>query len=224
MTTQGYLVIGNTLRGRIDGNGGSTSGTNGITERGFVYSTTDQTQTIGESGVIKVQASQSAISSFPYKYSVSNNVLASGATYYFRAYAKNDIGTAYGDVSSFTTSSTTLGIGGFTLQSNSVNSNGGYVQIDVSKSAPTGVTSGSITVTIYSNNSIIESETVDVGFTNTQTIDSVQVYIPGNFLGGSTRYLNFKVSSFTGISNITGQDTPVSISGIVSQQSSNNFE
>ena len=224
VTTQSYLVIGNTLSGRIDGNGGSTSGTNGITERGFVYSTTDQTPTIGESGVIKIQASQSAISSFPYKYSVSNNVLASGATYYFRAYAKNDIGTAYGDVSSFTTSSTTLGIGGFTLQSNSVNANGGYVQIDVSKSAPTGVTSGSITVTIDSNNSIIESETVDVGFTNTQTIDSVQVYIPGNFLGGSTRYLNFKVSSFTGISNITGQDTPVSISGRVSQQSSNNFE
>ena len=72
-----------------------------------------------------------------------------------------------------------------------------------------------------SSNSIIESETVDVAFTNTQTIDSVQVYVPGNFIGGS-RTINFKVSNFDGISNATGQSTPVSITGSVSQSSSNN--
>jgi hypothetical protein len=223
VTTLDYNSSGNILKGRIDSNGGSTSGTNGITERGFVHSITDQTPTIGESGVTKIQSSQSAISTFPYTFTSNTNLLAEGATYYFRAYAKNDIGTTYGSVVSFTTSSSTLGIGGFSLQSNSVNSNGGYVQIDVSKSQPTGVASGSITVVIDSNNSIIESETVDVAFTNTQTIDSVQVYVPGNFVGG-TRYLNFKVSSFTGISNVTGQSTPVSITGTVSQQSSNNFQ
>jgi hypothetical protein len=66
---------------------------------------------------------------------------------------------------------------------------------------------------------IIESEDVDVAFTNTQTIDSVQVYVPGNFLG-SSRTINFKATSFIGIANATGQSTPVSITGSVSQSSS----
>ena len=214
-----YKSAQGVYNGSITSNGGSTAGTNGITQRGFVHSISDTTPTIGESGVTTITASQTSISSFPYNYQASVGLLAEGATYYWRAYAKNDIGTSYGTVYNHTVEDTSFGIGGFTLQSNSVNANGGYVQIDVSKSQTTGTASGQITIVMDSSNSIIESETVDVAFTNTQTIDSVQVYVPGNFIGGS-RTINFKVTNFDGISNATGQSTPVSITGSVSQSSS----
>lgn len=206
--------------GSITSNGGSTAGTNGITQRGFVHSFSDTTPTIGESGVTTITALQTSISSFPYNYQASVGLLAEGATYYWRAYAKNDVGTSYGTVYNYTVEDTSFGIGGFTLQSNSVSGSGGYVQIDVSKSQTSGTASGQITVVMDASNSIIESEDVDVAFTNLQTIDSVQVYVPGNFLGGS-RTINFKVNSFSGIANATGQSTPISISGSVSQPSSN---
>jgi hypothetical protein len=147
-------------------------------------------------------------------------LLAEGATYYWRAYAKNDIGTSYGTVYNYTVEDTSFGIGGFTLQSNSVSGDGGYVQIDVSKSNTTGTASGQINIAMSTSSMLIESEEVDVSFTNLQTVDSVQVYVPGNFLG-SSRTITFQVSNFDGISNATGQSSPVSISGSVSQPSSN---
>ena len=209
--------------GSITSNGGSTAGTNGITQRGFVHSISDTTPTIGESGVTTITAPQTTISSFPYNFQASVGLLAEGATYYWRAYAKNDVGTSYGTVYNYTVEDTSFGIGGFTLVNNSVSGDGGYVQIDVIKSQTTGSASGQVTVVMNVSNMIIESEDVNVAFTNTQTTDSVQVYVPGNFLGGS-RTIDFKVNNFSGIANATGKSIPVSIIGSVSQPSSNNFQ
>ena len=82
-----------TLNGNITADGGAT-----ITGRGFVYSSTDSTPTIGESGVSQV-SSDSGTGSF--------NVIQSGLSiatiYYYRAYAINSVGTSYGVVKSFTT-------------------------------------------------------------------------------------------------------------------------
>jgi hypothetical protein len=122
-------------------------------------------------------------------------------------------------VKTFTTADTSVGIGGFTLQSNSVSGNGGYVQVDVTKNVTTGIVAGDITFVISASTSIIESEEVAVAFTNTQTIDSVQVYIPANY-SGSSRYINLKVNLFDGIPNLTGSNTPVTIQGTINQASS----
>jgi hypothetical protein len=216
VTSDSFSSTNNRFTGIITSNGGSSAGTNGITERGWVYSSSDNTPTIGESGVVKVTALQVEIDSFPYTYTSLNAILASGTTYYWRAYAKNDVGTAYGNVKTIATADTSVGIGGFTLQSNSVSGNGGYVQVDVTKNVQTGIVAGDITFIISASTSILQSEEVAVAFTNTQTIDSVQVYIPANY-SGSSRYINLKVNLFDGIPNKTGQSEPVTIQGVINQ-------
>jgi len=220
VTTGSYTSDTNSLSGTITANGGSTAGTNGITERGFVYSISASTTTdlvIGGSGVTKKTASQFSISSFPYTFSVSNNILLSGQTYYFRAYAKNDVGTSYGSVVSFTTVNTQVGIGGFTLQSSSVSANGGYINIDVTKNTPSGAASGTVDFIFSSGNSLIDADNdVSVAFLSSQTTDSIQAYIGSNSSPNS-RTINVKVTGFSGIANLTGQSTPVTITGTITQ-------
>lgn len=219
VTSTSFSSSNNRFTGTITSNGGSSAGTNGITARGWVYSSSDNTPVIGESGVINLIHPQNAIASFPYVFTSNTTLLVSNTTYYWRAYAKNDVGTTYGSVQNFTTANTSVGIGGFILQSSTVSANGGYVDLDVTKNVQTGIAAGSIGVVISASNQIIESETVQVTFTNTQTLDSVQVYIPANF-GGTTRTINLKVNQFTSIANATGSNTPVSISGTITQQAS----
>jgi hypothetical protein len=76
----------------------TTDGGSSVTARGTVYSSTDATPTIGESGVTNV-GNGSGTGAF------SNNVqgLTPGTLYYFRAYATNTNGTAYCSVQSYTT-------------------------------------------------------------------------------------------------------------------------
>jgi len=222
VTSDSFSSTNNRFTGILTSNGGSSAGTNGITERGWVYSSSDSTPTIGESGVLKLTAPQNSISSFPYTYTSLTVVLPKNTQYHWRAYAKNDVGTAYGVVKTFTTADTSVGIGGFTLQSNSVSGNGGYVQVDVVKNVTTGIEAGDITFTIYASTSIIKNEEVAVAFTNTQTIDSVQVYIPANH-SGSSRYIYLKVNLFSGIPNKTGQSLPVPIQGVINQGKSTNI-
>ncbi len=83
---------GATLNGEITSDGGGS-----VTARGFVYSSTDLTPTIGESGVTDQSAGTGTGS---YNASVS---LSENTTYYFQAYATNSSGTSYGGVLNFTT-------------------------------------------------------------------------------------------------------------------------
>ena len=145
-------------------------------------------------------------------------LLVENTTYYWRAYAKNDAGTSYGTVETLATGSSSIGIGGFRLNSSSVAADGGYVSIDVTKNVKIGIAAGSIQVTSDSNNSLIESENVSVSFINTQSTDTIQVYIPANYR--NSRYIRFKVSSFASIPNLTGSLEPVSVLGQVFQAAS----
>ena len=82
-----------TLYGQLE-----SEGTSSVTEKGFCYSTTSQTPTLLDEHVI---VNGSTIGSFS---SVLTS-LSEGTTYYFRAYATNNKGTAYGETISFTTQS-----------------------------------------------------------------------------------------------------------------------
>ena len=70
-----------------------------ITERGFVYSTTNATPEIGGTGVNQVVNANTEIGMFSNTF----ENLTPGTLHYFRAYASNLHGTAYGDVLTFTT-------------------------------------------------------------------------------------------------------------------------
>lgn len=221
VATKSYSPTGKSFSGVINDNGGSTAGTNGITQRGFVYSSTVATPTIGANSVITITNLQQSITAFPYLVESGAIPLSSSTTYYWRAYAKNDAGTSYGTVDTLVIGSTDIGIGGFRLNSSSVGANGGYVSIDVTKNVKIGIAAGTIQVTSDSNNSLIESENVSVTFTNTQSTDTIQIYIPANY-SKSSRYIRFKVSSFASIPNLTGSLEPVSVLGQVTQAASIN--
>lgn len=82
-----------TLNGRVDDGGGLL-----VTERGFVYSKNDNNPTINS-------GTRLTCGSGTGSFSKQLSGLLRGTTYYFRAYAKNSKGTAYGAVKSFKTSS-----------------------------------------------------------------------------------------------------------------------
>ena len=73
-------------------------------EKGFVYSSSNSTPTIGASGVTKRAVSGSSTGN--YSYTQSSGILSS-TTYYYRAYITNSAGTVYGAVETLTTSSGT---------------------------------------------------------------------------------------------------------------------
>ena len=82
-----------TLNGRID-----KVGEPAYTERGFVYSTSYQTPTVKDpsSATTKVVVDGSSSN-----YSANVSSLTENATYYVRAYATSEYGTAYGEVLTF---------------------------------------------------------------------------------------------------------------------------
>ena len=82
-----------TLGGNI-----TSDGWTAVTARGVVYSTTDNTPTIGEAGV-----TQDTNGNGTGVFSEAIVSLAQGTTYYFQAYAVNTQGTSYGGVLNFTT-------------------------------------------------------------------------------------------------------------------------
>ncbi len=113
-----------TLGGNISADCGGA-----ITERGVVYSTSDDTPTIAE-GATKV-----AIGSGTGSFSQSVGSLTMGTLYYVNAYATNSAGTSYGTATSFTTLSITLNASSQTNVSCNGGSNGA-----ASVSAATGGT------------------------------------------------------------------------------------
>ncbi len=88
-----YNSTSATMGGDVSADGGAT-----VTERGVVYSSSDNTPTIGEAGVTKDANGTTGTGTF----SKSITGLSGGITYYVVAYAINSEGTAYGNVNSFT--------------------------------------------------------------------------------------------------------------------------
>ena len=80
-----------TLNGNLKSEGSSA-----VTAKGFCYSATTQNPTLLDNTI-------TAIGSNLGSYSSSLTNLTEGTTYYVRAYATSEVGTAYGDVVSFTT-------------------------------------------------------------------------------------------------------------------------
>lgn len=97
-----------TFQGNVQKNGGFD-----ITDVGFVYGTSPSD--------LAFTVSEGYRSHSPGKYSTAVSGLAAGTTYYYRAYAVNEQGTAYGPVMSFTTKS--AGPGPFSISAPYQNQN-----------------------------------------------------------------------------------------------------
>jgi len=82
-----------TLNGAVNADGGAA-----VTERGFVYSTSNATPVIGQGGTTKA-----AVSGTTGELTEAVTGLTANTLVYFRAFATNSVGTTYGDVQNFTT-------------------------------------------------------------------------------------------------------------------------
>jgi hypothetical protein len=131
-------VTSATLNGNVNSDGGAT-----VTERGFVYSATATTPTIGAGGVTKV-----TVSGTTGAFDRGLTGLAANQIHYFRAYAINSVGTTYGGVQSFTTLRPTISStgtpGALTTDhgaasaSTSVSISGANLISNISATAPSG--------------------------------------------------------------------------------------
>ncbi|WP_162910835.1 LamG-like jellyroll fold domain-containing protein [Hymenobacter oligotrophus] len=90
----GVTSVRAVLGGNVTAAGSAT-----VTARGVVYSSTDNTPNIGESGVIQDANPTAGTGAF----SETIAGLTGATTYYMSAYATNSYGTSYGSVASFTT-------------------------------------------------------------------------------------------------------------------------
>lgn len=81
---------GMTMNGNMTSTGNAT-----ITDKGFVYSSSDSTPTIGEFNVTKVSQHPGTFNTTG-SYSRAVTGLSSNTTYYYRAFATNSVGTSYG--------------------------------------------------------------------------------------------------------------------------------
>ena len=87
LSATNITTTGATLNGNVTSNGGAT-----VTARGFMY---------GTSASNLSQSVQSVSGTGSYTRALTG--LSSGTTYYYKAYATNSVGTAYGEVRTFTT-------------------------------------------------------------------------------------------------------------------------
>ena len=121
-----------TLGGNVTADGGAP-----VTERGVVYSSTDATPAIGESGV-----TQDTNGTGTDSFSEPITGLSEGTTYYVRAYATNTAGTSYGNVASFTTAVPTVTL---SVDSATIAENAGVATVTATLSA---VSANEVTVTL----------------------------------------------------------------------------
>ena len=89
---------GMTMNGNMTSTGNAT-----ITDKGFVYSSSDSTPTIGEFNVTKLSQHPGTFNTTG-SYSRAVTGLSSATTYYYRAFAINSQGTSYGSTISQPTS------------------------------------------------------------------------------------------------------------------------
>jgi hypothetical protein len=202
------------LGGNVTADGGAV-----VTERGIVFSTTDNTPTIGETGVTK---DDNGTGTGVFSESVSS--LTPGTTYYVQAYATNSSGTSYGGVQSFTTiqtqtitfeplSAVTYGDAPLNLTASSssgltvsyVSSNPSVAAISGSLVTIVGIGTTNVTASQSGNNSYAAAEDVQKTLTvNAKTLTIIGTFTVSDkqFDGTKTALINTNNLSLSGV--VTG--------------------
>jgi hypothetical protein len=121
-----------------------------VSERGIVYSSSNQTPTVGGASVTKA-ANGTGVGAFSASISGLNAV----TTYYARAYATSGAGTAYGDVVTFSTTSNDATLSGLLLSAGTLNPNFSSSAISYTASVPSTVPSITVTPTRNQANATI---------------------------------------------------------------------
>ena len=103
LNPSGVHAVDATLHGNLTDLGEDSSGSVEVSEYGFIYSTNASNQNSLVLGASEVEKTNLGPTSNVGQFSNRVNDLSESATYYYRAYVENDIGTNFGEVRSFTT-------------------------------------------------------------------------------------------------------------------------
>jgi len=182
-----------TLGGNVTDQGSSA-----VTERGYVYSSTDATPTIGEAGVTQV-----ADGSGTGAFSEDISGLTASTTYYVCAYATNNSGTsyAYGTIKSFTTlsSDTAPTVTDKTISSSNITQTG--VTITWNKATDDVSTQSALQYLVYqsSSNNLDSVTNIETNGTaiGSYTADIATKAVTG-LTAGTTYYFNVIVKDEAG--------------------------
>ena len=208
---------GATLTANISANGGSS-----VTAKGFVVSESSVSNPTLETNGVTNLADNNSILSLPFSFTKTFNSGSSGTAYNYRAYATNGAGTVYTTTQSFTTSSNTATLLRVRATTNSVDSNGGVVTFDFTKSG-SGSLSGSAQVVVTDGSSQVISQLISVSISSSQTTQSSAVLIaPFDAPTTANRTLELSVTQLTGIT-LTSGSLPIYSTSLVSQQGNGNI-
>ncbi len=140
----GITSVAATLGGNI------TKSDVSVTARGILYSSSNNTPTIGGSGV-----SQAANGAGSGSFSASISSLSAATTYYVRSYAISGAGTSYGAVSNFSTLSNDNNLSGLSISAGTLNPSFSAGTTSYSTSVTNGTSSITVTPTKNNANAII---------------------------------------------------------------------
>jgi hypothetical protein len=173
-----------TSGGSITNNGGAI-----ITASGVCWSTTSNTPTISDNKTID----GTAIGSF----TSTITGLTAGVTYHVRSYATNSVGTSYGTVQTFMATPTAIipavgdsyggGVVGYVYQNGDPGYTSNNIPVLITSTAPQGFTRW------YNGSNITTgatAATLGSGFTNTNTIISVQGAVATSYAAGVAKAHN----------------------------------
>ena len=196
----------------ITANGGAE-----ITIKGFVLGKND-TPVIGQAEIIQ-KSITTDILGFPhvinYELDARGMTLTPSTKYFYRGYATNNVGTAYGKIVNFTTPAAVTGqISLVEMITNStLSADGGKVYFRLTKRFDsTGVVSGDISI----SDTISGSESIGFSIPASETNQLISYNIPANT--GDQRSIGFTIDKFTPTTtNGTGDNVPILIKRVVTQ-------
>ncbi|HKK44438.1 MAG TPA: FG-GAP-like repeat-containing protein, partial [Balneolaceae bacterium] len=172
-----YDIETATMGGNVTDAGGVT-----VTEWGVVYSSADQTPTIGESSVIK-KANGTGTGTF----SKSIPGLSPGTQYHVQAYAINSVDTSYGGVESFTTNTPTRKLIYVNVGTNGANDGTSWTDAYSSLQQALAEATG-YDVIVMAGGVYTPGTVRDTSFTITGAQDGLKIY--GGYAGSETLSLN----------------------------------
>ncbi|RYD96344.1 MAG: cadherin-like beta sandwich domain-containing protein, partial [Sphingobacteriales bacterium] len=145
-----------------------------VTERGFVYSSSNQTPTIGD-GVI-----QAANGSGTGLFSQPISGLSPSTLYYVRAYATSSAGTSYGSANNFYTLSNDANLSGLGISAGTLNPAFSSATTSFTASVPNSTTS--ITVTPTKNNVLASIKVNGVTVNSGSPSDAIALNVGSNVI------------------------------------------
>jgi hypothetical protein len=200
VTSEANTAVGTvsaTFNGTVNADGGAA-----LTDRGFAYSDTDATPTVGGGGVSSLSVGAGSTGAFT---ATQASGLVPNTEYFQQAYATNSVDTSYGGVLSFTTLPTAPTVAAATGVTFST-----FTANWTAPVAPFGAAAFTYTVEVDDDSDFSSPVTTITNIASTETSDTVDLLDPG-----VTYYYRVRAVNATGFSDWSGSTSVTTTSNDV---------